>query len=153
MKSLYLSIFTLALLVSLISSKKPKSKSNLDKFARLYNPDKAAKDCNNKAWRSCYEIRNNKCISWGWTPIASGCVVIFEKCNYKGTAQIVCGDLKRLITMNKKISSIKLGPKTSLELFSKKLMKGTRVLLKFNEPCLKSHRFSARAQSLRVSLD
>ena len=144
MKSLYLSIFTLALLVSLISSKKPKSKSNLDKFARLYNPDKAAQD---------YEIRNNKCISWGWTPIASGCVVIFEKCNYKGTAQIVCGDLKRLITMNKKISSIKLGPKTSLELFSKKLMKGTRVLLKFNEPCLKSHRFSARAQSLRVSLD
>ena len=154
MKSVYLSLFTISLLLSAMSFKKPKSKSKntLDKFKNRYNPDKAYADCNKNSWRSCYEIRNKKCVSWGWIPIPKGCAVTFEKCNYIGTAQIVCGNLNKLFTMNKKISSVKLGPSTILELFSKRIMKGSKRMLKFNEPCLKSHSFSGKAQSLRVSL-
>ena len=54
--------------------------------------------------------------------------------------------------MNKKISSIKLGPNTDLELFSKRGWKGKNKSFSYNEPCLISNNFNAQAQSLRVSI-
>ena len=146
MKRLYLILFINLLLIISCYSKKI-----LDKFADRYNPDKSAQDCNRHAWRSCYEIKKNKCVKWGWTPIPKGCAVVFEKCNYLGTASIICGDLKKLATMNKKISSIKLGPSTGIELFSKKRLGGNKISLLYNEPCLINHNFNAKAQSLRIT--
>lgn len=150
MKSFSIALFTFSLLIGSFLMKKPKSK--LDIFINKYNPDKAAQDCNKHSWRSCYEIKKNKCISWGWTLIPKGCAVVYEKCNYIGTTQIICGNLRRLKTMNKKISSIKLGPNTDLELFSKRGWKGKNKSFSYNEPCLISNNFNAQAQSLRVSI-
>ena len=58
--------------------------------------------------------------------------------------------MKRLVKMNKKISSVKLGPNTNLELFKNTKLKGKNVLIKYNEPCLINHNFNSKAKSLRV---
>lgn len=143
-------IFVLGLVASSLVTK---SKKPVDKFADRYNPDKAALDPNKHAWRSCYEIQSNKCVSWGWTPIPKGCAVVYSKCNYLGTAALVCGDLRRLArALHRKVSSVKLGPNTGIELFARKRHGGDKVELKFNEPCLINHKFNAKARSLRLSV-
>jgi hypothetical protein len=149
MKSVCLLLFIISLLDATVVGK---PKKVLDKFADRYNPDKAAQDPNKHAWKSCYEIKNKKCVSWGWTPIPKGCAVVFEKCNYLGTASIVCGDLKRLAKLNKKISSVKLGPNTGIELFSKGRHSGSKIDLLFNEPCLINQSFNSKAQSLKITV-
>ena len=149
MKKISITILLLILISNLDFSYNKKIR-RAGKFADKFNPDKAAKDPNRHAWESCYEIQGNRCLSWGWTPIPKGCVVVYDKCNFRGTGSIVCGDMKKLVMMHKKVSSVKLGPNTGIHLFSKSGLKGKKIALVYNEPCLINHKFDRRAQSLKI---
>ena len=147
MKKLCLLLLICAVFITKINNMKARGK-----FANLYTPDKDAHDCNRHSWKSCYEIRKNKCVSYGWVPIPMGCVVVYDKCNYLGTAKIICGSLNKLGRMNKKISSVKLGPSTKVQLFCKKRLTGKSIKLSFNEPCLINHKFNSKTQSVKISV-
>lgn len=148
MKKNYILLLIVVLLITKTLNKKVKKY-----FPDRYTPDKAAHDCNRHSWKSCYEVRKNKCVSFGWVPIPRGCAVVYDRCNYQGTSKIICGDLHNLGKFNKKISSVKLGPSTHLELFCEKRYNGKSIKLHFNEPCLINHKFNAKTKSVKIRVN
>ncbi len=98
-----------------------------------------------------FEVFNDQVIAP--TKPKRGCAFVFEECGFKGRWARVCSSTEDLskIEFAKKISSMKVGKETKVELYSEREYHGTG--LKFMDQdirCMREQKFDKQAESLKL---